>query len=71
MLNRINVICPVQSLVEKDFASRLPQIKPISIAVPSHRGAFRDRHGRWERDAVDADVLTTNGTEADGEVVWS
>jgi hypothetical protein len=23
------------------------------------------------RDAVDADVLTTNGTEADGEVVWS
>jgi hypothetical protein len=24
---------------------------------------------RW--DAVDADVPTTNGTEADGEVVWS
>jgi hypothetical protein len=23
------------------------------------------------RDAVDADVLTTNGTDADGEVVWS
>jgi hypothetical protein len=23
------------------------------------------------RDAVDADVLLTNGTEADGEVVWS
>jgi len=22
--------------------------------VSTHRGAFRDRHGRWERDAVDA-----------------
>ena len=21
-------------------------------AVPAHRGAFRDRHGRWARDAV-------------------
>src|ERR1700680_2206546 len=26
----------------------------ISLDVLSHRGAFRDRHGRWERDAVDA-----------------
>jgi hypothetical protein len=24
-----------------------------------------------ERDAVDADVLRTNSTDADGEVVWS
>jgi hypothetical protein len=29
----------------------------ISIAVPAHRGAFRDRHGRWARDAVDAAAL--------------
>jgi hypothetical protein len=35
-----------------------------------HRGAFRDRHGRWARDAMDADVLRTNSAEADGEVVW-
>jgi hypothetical protein len=34
-------------------------------------GAARDRHGRRERDAVDAGVLPTNGTEVDGEVVWS
>ena len=35
------------------------------------RGAFRDRHGRWERDAVDAVVRETSAREADGEVVWS
>jgi hypothetical protein len=36
----------------------------------SKRGAFRDRHGRWAWDAMDAEVLVTNGTAADGEVVW-
>ena len=39
------------------------------------RGALRGRHGRWERDAVDAASAhasaQTNGAEADGEVVWS
>ena len=38
--------------------------------VPT-RGALRGRHGRWVRDAVDVEVLLTNGTDADGEVVWS
>ena len=37
----------------------------------SSRGAFRDRHGRGRRDAVDAEALLTNSAEADGEVVWS
>jgi len=40
------------------------------------RGALRGRHGRWERDAVDATVsvhesVRANDTLADGEVVWS
>jgi hypothetical protein len=35
------------------------------------RGALRGRHGRWVRDAVDVEVPLTNGTDADGEVVWS
>lgn len=35
------------------------------------RGAYRERHIRWAGDAVDADVPKTNGTEADGEIVWS
>jgi hypothetical protein len=41
------------------------------------RGALRDRHGRWVRDAVDGSVLQrelvmpTNSIDADGEIVWS
>jgi hypothetical protein len=46
LLSRINLICPVQSLLQKDSASRPTQIKSISLTVPSHRGATRDRHGR-------------------------
>jgi hypothetical protein len=38
--------------------------------VPT-RGALRGRHGRWVRDAVDVEVPLTNGTDTDGEVVWS
>jgi hypothetical protein len=30
------------------------------LFIPSHKGAYRDRHGRWVRDAVDADALLTN-----------
>jgi hypothetical protein len=37
---------PVQSCLQKYFHSRLTQIKSISLAVPSPRGAHRDRHGR-------------------------
>src|SRR6202034_2874675 len=36
------------------------------------RGAFRDRHERWVRDAVDAsDVKRRMTLRADGEAVWS
>jgi hypothetical protein len=47
----------VQPHLQKYFRSGLTRIKSISLDVPSHRGAFRDRHGRWERDAVDAAAL--------------
>jgi hypothetical protein len=55
--------------------ARLPPT-PETLHVRSHpvptRGAYRDRHGRWARDAMDAfgDALT-NGADADGEVVWA
>jgi hypothetical protein len=51
-----------------------------SVYIQRHpaltRGALRGRHGRWERDAVDATVsvhgsVRANDIEADGEVVWS
>ena len=44
----------------------------MNTAIPPQtQGAFRDRHERRVRDAVDVDVPLTNGTDADGEVVWS
>jgi hypothetical protein len=70
------VICPTRqissgcpALFAKIFCFHLTQITGLLLAV--REGALRDRHGRWVRDAVDADVLTTNSADADGEVVWS
>jgi hypothetical protein len=62
---------PVQPFTQKYSASRLTQIKSISVAVPAHRGAFRDRHERWAGDAVDAAARETGEFAAYGEVVWS
>src|SRR6266478_8925903 len=42
LLNRINVICPVKSPLQKYFASRLTQITSLIRPVPSHRGALRN-----------------------------
>src|ERR1700687_885821 len=39
---------------EKYFCFHAPQINSRTLAVPAHRGAFRDRHKRWAWDAVDA-----------------
>ena len=69
------ISCP--ALLQKDFCFQLTQIISLSVAVPCPmRGAFRDRHGRWARDAVDAVASSrllawTNDADADGEVVWS
>jgi hypothetical protein len=38
---------------------------------PPIRGALRDRHERWKRDAMDTVSHETNEMIADGEVVWS
>ncbi len=54
LLNGINLICPVQSRLQKYSASPLTQITSISLAIPSHT------EGRFAivtdvgRDAVDA-----------------
>src|SRR5882762_4850147 len=47
---------PVQPLLQKYSASRFTQIKSISPAVLSHRGALRNVINAG-RDAVDADAL--------------
>jgi hypothetical protein len=69
---------PVQPLSKKYSGSLPTQITSLSAAIPCPlRGAYRDRHGRWARDAVDAAaagailVARTNDAFADGEVVWS
>jgi hypothetical protein len=69
---RINMIWVVQSGIKKYFAFPFPQISGISPAIPAlSRGAFRDRHERWARDAMDAGARVTNARSADGEAVWS
>jgi hypothetical protein len=67
----IKLIWAVQTHLQKYFGSRLTQITSELTPSRSERGAFRDRHGRWMRDAVDAAALLTNSAKADGEVVWS
>jgi hypothetical protein len=73
------LICPsgcmaiyVSSPFSKNISFRGLVETALSIRHPAlTRGAFRDRHGRWVRDAVDAMAPLTNGAKADGEVVWS
>ena len=55
LLNRINLIWVVQSFAQKYSHFLLTQITCISLVIPAqHRGAFRDRHERKARDAMDA-----------------
>jgi hypothetical protein len=50
---------PVHSQLQKYFASRFPQIKSITRAVLSPRGALAIVTDAGQ-DAMDADVLLTN-----------
>jgi hypothetical protein len=43
----------------------------IIVHPAAVRGALRDRHGRWQRDAMDALGRKTSDTDADGKTVWS
>jgi len=69
--NRIKAIWVVQSCLKKYFPSRLTQITSISFASRPFGGAFRHRHERWARDAMDVDAPEGERREADGEAVWS
>ena len=63
---RINLICPVQSPLQKYSPSRFTQIKTISSAVPSPRGALAIVIDAG-RDAVDAAASGTQ-RESQGEM---
>jgi hypothetical protein len=60
--------CP--ALLAKIFPFSLGANHFISAAVSSHQEGRLAIVTNAGRDAMDADVLLTNGTEADGEVVW-
>jgi hypothetical protein len=68
--NHLRLFRAVQPAPQKHSASHVRQITSVWGYPVPHGGAFRDRHERWAGDAMDAEVLLTNGTEADGEVVW-
>jgi hypothetical protein len=71
-----DLACPVGSRKIFDFTWSAKHRPILACPVPQ-RGALRDRHGRWVRDAVDtaassrASGARTNDAIADGEVVWS
>src|SRR4029079_2993693 len=57
----------VQPHLQKYSASPPTQINFRTRAIPAHtRGAFRDRHGRWARDAVDAAASARNRSSQGG-----
>jgi hypothetical protein len=78
------LICPtgwIGDLLSSPFCENflLRRLVETALLIPPsrpERGAYRDRHGRWVRDAVDAaasahESAQTNDADADGEVVWS
>src|SRR6266852_1040509 len=50
----INAIPPVQSCRKKEIASRFPQIKSITVAIPSRERGVSRSSRTLVRDAVDA-----------------
>ena len=62
--------CPAYQRKIFRFRRRANHLYKLARLVPT-RGAYRDRHGRRARDAMDVEVLLTNGTDADDEVVWA
>jgi hypothetical protein len=55
-LSRFNLIPPVQPLAQKYFGFPPTQITSLCRAIPSRsEGRLANRHGRWVRDAVDAE----------------
>jgi hypothetical protein len=71
LLSHFNLIWGVQMERKKySTSNRFGSVAISALFLPA-RGAYRDRHGRWCGNAMDAVAPLTNGAEADGEVVWS
>jgi hypothetical protein len=74
--NALNVIWPVQSSTQKYSCFVFAEFVLIDLVPPRSRGAHRDRHERWVRDAMGAAgcsmlVMPTNNPAAHGQVARS
>jgi len=70
--SQIDSVASRQSVDSRENFTSVLQNYVIVCAHPaSTGGAFRDRHERGRRDAVDARAAQTSGAGADGQVVWS
>jgi hypothetical protein len=69
-MKQFNVDSTVQSLREKYFASVFPKsVAPLSPSRLDQRGAYRDRHERGARDAVDAGGVVHARLQSQGEEI--
>jgi hypothetical protein len=71
LLKQFNLIWVVQSRSRKYFASRFGRSSFTDSTIPPRQEGVSRSSRNVERDVMDADVPLTNGTKADGEVVWS
>lgn len=83
MLSRLNLIPPVPSHFKKYSRSPLTQIKIITLAVPSLRGAYRDQdNGRppykvrwkgcvWLKKDEKVDAVDVDKTDGANEIIYN
>jgi hypothetical protein len=55
----------------KNFSSAFPKDVVVFAHPASTRGAFRDRHGRGKRDAMDMRAAHDECSRMDDQAVWS
>ena len=63
-----NLSSPLDKNISVFLRGKSPAYLPLSRA---RKRGVGHRHERWARDAMDAKLLLTNSSDADGKVVWS
>ena len=69
--SRLNLMRPLARSFEKIPLRRRANQWPSFARPAPIRGAARDRHGRWERDAMGVLARETSVAGAYGKIVWS
>jgi hypothetical protein len=63
-----NLSSPALKNILLSLKAKSPAYLPLSRA---RKRGVGHRHERWARDAMDAKLLLTNSSDADGKIVWS